>query len=160
MSRLVIAGLRVLVVSIVFGILVVQVFAIPAIGRGVTSDAGLDEFGVAYAVAGIGVGVCLQVALVAVWALLSRVRRDAIFTDGAFRWVDVIIWSGVVATVLLTAVAAHIVLVVEPRLDAPGLIVIIGGAVILAAAFVLLMVVMRGLLRSATNLRDELAEVV
>ena len=48
----------------------------------------------------------------------------------------------------------------EPRLDAPGLVVLAGTAVLGAASFVALMVVMRGLLRSATTLQGELAEVV
>ena len=48
----------------------------------------------------------------------------------------------------------------EPPLDAPGLTAFALGGVICAAAFVLLMIVMRGLLRSATGLRSELAEVV
>jgi hypothetical protein len=44
--------------------------------------------------------------------------------------------------------------------DAPGLVLIGGGVAIGGAAFALLMVVMRGLLRSATMLRRELEEVV
>jgi hypothetical protein len=44
--------------------------------------------------------------------------------------------------------------------DAPGLILVGGGIALAGAAFSLLMLVMRGLLRKATMLRSELAEVV
>src|SRR5438105_210553 len=35
--------------------------------------------------------LCVQVVLVCTWRLLSRVRRDEIFTASALRWVDGII---------------------------------------------------------------------
>ncbi len=103
---------------------------------------------------------CAQVVLVAVWVLLSMVRRGSIFSVRAFRWVDVIIGAGVAAVVVSSTIAGHLYLVVEPRLDAPGIIVLAGTVVLATAAFAALMVVMRSLLRSATELQSELAEVV
>jgi hypothetical protein len=84
------------------------------------------------------------------------VRRGAIFDERAFRWVDVITVAGLVAAVLVAALCAH----VGEIDDAPGLVLIGGGIGIGGVAFALLMVVMRGLLRSATVLRRELDEVV
>ena len=108
---------------------------------------------------GVGVIAALagvQVGLFAVWVLLSMVRRDVIFDQRAFRWVSVVTAAGPVAALPVAAVCMHFGEVD----DAPGLI-LIGGAIALAgAAFALLMLVMRGLLRKATTLRDELAEVV
>ncbi|GGS60030.1 hypothetical protein GCM10010270_33460 [Streptomyces violaceus] len=114
-------------------------------------------------VAIVGVG-CVQVALVAVWMLLTMVQRDAIFTPRAFRWVDVIIGASVVATVLALGVAGHLALAEIPSLDdgmdVESALVAATAGVAVGAAFAMLMVVMRSLLRKATSLQSEMAEVV
>ncbi|GAA1830934.1 DUF2975 domain-containing protein [Pseudonocardia alni subsp. carboxydivorans] len=99
---------------------------------------------------------CVQVGLVAIWVLLSMVRRDAIFDERAFRWVPVLALSGLLAGVLTGAVCAHI----GELDDAPGLILVGGGLGAAGIAFALLMAVMLGLLRNATALRRELEQVV
>ncbi|WP_217139845.1 DUF2975 domain-containing protein [Streptomyces sp. AC627_RSS907] len=114
-------------------------------------------------VAVVGVA-CVQVALVAVWMLLGMVRRDAIFTPRAFRWVDTIIGSSVVATLLAVGVTGHLALAEIPSPDG-GMDIdsTLGAAVVAAgtgAAFAMLVVLMRGLLRKATELKSEMAEVV
>jgi hypothetical protein len=98
----------------------------------------------------------IEVALVAVWVLLSMVRQDVIFDLRAFRWVSVITAAGPVASLPIAAICMHFGEVD----DAPGLILVGGGIALAGAAFSLLMLVMRGLLRKATMLRSELAEVV
>lgn len=160
MTRLTIVLLRILLLFIAAGALFAQVRLVPFIATGLTEDAGHPEAGVAYAVAGILSIGCGEVVLAALWVLLSHVRRGSIFTGSAFRWVDLILWAGVVCTAVLLLLATHVALVVEPPLDAPGLTVIAGALVVGALTFVLLMTVMRGLLRSATAMQSELAEVV
>ncbi|MER6011173.1 DUF2975 domain-containing protein [Streptomyces bluensis] len=114
-------------------------------------------------VAIIGV-VCVQVALVAVWMLLTMVQRDAIFTVRAFRWVDIIIGSSFVATLLAVGVAGHLALADIPSPDGNmGVIGALAGAVAsvgVGVSFVMLVVIMRSLLRKATDLETEIAEVV
>lgn len=160
MTGFVITALRALIVILGLAGLFAQTRIVPFIARGLASDADRPEIAVPYAFCGILTIACGQVVLVAIWALLSRVRRDAIFSERAYRWVDVILAAGITATATLLALAVHVAVVVEPPLDAPGLTAFAFGAVVCAAAFVLLMIVMRGLLRSATGLRSELAEVV
>ena len=160
MNSVAIVLLRVLLVVIAAGVLLAQVVIVPVLGGILADRSRLDVAALVYSIAAIAVGVCVEVALVAIWALLARVGRGAIFTERAFRWVDTIIGSGVVATAIVVGIGAHIVLVIEPRLDAPGLDLIVIAAVVASATFVLLMVVMRGLLRSATALQAELEEVV
>lgn len=160
MSHLAILALRVLLVLVTVGLLFAQIVVIPIASLEFGEAFGSTGVGVFYTVVGIASVVCVEVALVAIWLLLSMVRRGAIFSERAFRWVDVIIGAGLAATALAIAGAVHMYFVVEPRLDAPGLIVLAGTAVLGAASFVALMVVMRGLLRSATTLQGELAEVV
>jgi hypothetical protein len=111
---------------------------------------------VPYSVLGIAALACVEVVLASLWVLLSMVRRGAIFDERAFRWVGVISVAGLVAAVIVAALCAH----VGEIDDAPGLVLIGGGVAIGGAAFALLMVVMRGLSRSATMLKRELDDVV
>jgi hypothetical protein len=92
------------------------------------------------------------------------VQRDAIFTQRAFRWVDVIIGASVVATVLALGVAGHLAVAEIPSpddgMDVESALVAATAGVAVGAAFAMLMVVMRSLLRKATSLQREMAEVV
>ncbi|MFF9654098.1 DUF2975 domain-containing protein [Streptomyces sp. NPDC014622] len=122
-------------------------------------------FAAPYAIVAIIGVACIQVALVAVWMLLTMVRRDAIFTPRAFRWVDTVIGSSAVATLLALGVTGHLTLAEIPTPDDDNMAVL--GALFAAlasagvgAAFVMLIVIMRGLLRKATDLETEIAEVV
>ncbi|OKJ40096.1 DUF2975 domain-containing protein [Streptomyces sp. CB01580] len=107
---------------------------------------------------------CVQVALVAVWMLLAMVRRDAIFTPQAFRWVDVIIGSSALATLLAIGVAGHLALADVPSPNGNmGAISALAAAITgvgVGASFAMLVVIMRGLLRKATDLQTEIAEVI
>jgi len=154
MSQLVILALRGLLVLFALGALAAQVVIVLVVAMHPEVD--LADRAVAYAALGVAAIVCLEVALVALWVLLSMVRRGAIFDERAFRWVDVISVAGLVAALIVAALCAH----VGELDDAPGLVLIGGGIGIGGVAFALLMVVMRGLLRTATVLRHELDEVV
>lgn len=104
----------------------------------------------------VGTVVCAQVALFAIWKLLSMVRRDEIFDIGAFRRVRILSAAVLIASVLMASMLA----VVGQTDDAPGAILMGGGVLLIGIAFALLMAVMSGLLRTATGYRTELSEVV
>ncbi|MPY51304.1 DUF2975 domain-containing protein [Streptomyces acidicola] len=114
-------------------------------------------------VAIIGV-VCIQVALAAVWMLLTMVQRDAIFTTKAFRWVDTIIGASIVATLLATGAAGHLALAEIPSphdgMDIISALFAAVASVGVGVAFAMLVVVLRSLLLKATELQTEIAEVV
>lgn len=155
MSQLVILALRALLVLIALGALGGQVLIIVLLALDVSGpDAAV--LAVAYSILAVGAIACVEVALAALWILLSMVRRGAIFDERAFRWVDVISVAGLVAAILVAALCVHF----GEIDDAPGLVGIGLGIAVAGAAFALLMVVMRGLLRNATVLRRELDEVV
>jgi Protein of unknown function (DUF2975) len=159
MNRAFVIALRVFLVIIfaigIFG----QTFVIPTIATSAAQQ--FPEFAylqVPYSILAILAVACIQVAIVAVWMLLSMVRAEAIFSERAFRWVDVIIGSGIVASVLALGVEIH--LLGFTGAGGPGPFIVLTGGVIGGVAAVLFVVVMRGLLRKATALESELAEVV
>lgn len=100
--------------------------------------------------------VCVQVVIVAIWKLLGMVRNDRIFSDAAFRWVDLIIatigvawlvWAGLGAFVAFTS-------------DDPGLPMMMAIMLLVGAVIGLLMLVMRALLKQATMLRADMEAVI
>ncbi|WP_234436384.1 DUF2975 domain-containing protein [Streptomyces sp. NRRL S-813] len=105
-------------------------------------------------VAIVGVA-CVQVALAAIYMLLDLVRRDAIFTSRSFRWVDTLIGSSIAATVLAFAVTGHVLFGGIPfpqdsMEDLSALATALAGAGV-GTASVMLLVILRGLLRKATD---------
>jgi hypothetical protein len=165
MHRLFIAALRTGIVTAILLGLFGQIVVIPT-----TAADEVDRFPpyAPYATPYVTVAIlgvaCVQVALVATWMLLDMVRRGAIFTPRAFRWVDIIIGSSVVATLLAIVVTGHLAMASIPSPD-DGMEVISAFFAAIASAgvgasFAMLIVIMRGLLRKATDLQTEIAEVV
>ena len=113
---------------------------------------------VPYSLAAILFIACGQVALLAVWRLLSLVDDGVIFTRRAVRRVDVIVACGAAATILAVVVLVHMLAFV-PGGGGP-MVYYLGGCIAAGLAFVLLMVVMRGLLLTAVANRAELDEVI
>jgi hypothetical protein len=102
--------------------------------------------------------VCGHVVLGCVWFLLSLVRRDAIFSERAFRFVDIMIGALVVAGAAILAVLLTIGL--SAHAGPPGVVFPGAGIALCCAALALVLVVMRGLLVKATEQERYLAEVV
>ncbi|MET1052078.1 MAG: DUF2975 domain-containing protein [Mycetocola sp.] len=102
--------------------------------------------------------VCGQVVVVCVWVLLSLVRHDAIFTERAFRYVDVMIVSLLAAAALI--VVALVTLEVTADAGPPGLFVLGLGVAFGCAALGLVVFVMRSLLVKASEQARYLDEVV
>ncbi|MGI4896301.1 MAG: DUF2975 domain-containing protein [Janthinobacterium lividum] len=159
MSHGVIAGLRACIVVVLLGAVLVQAAVVPSYAA--DNARAFPEVAYLrwpYTVVADGAVGCVQVALLMIWALLTMVSYGEIFTDRAFRRVDVIIGAGVVATLLSTGVWLHLFVIVGQ--GGLGALFFASAAFVAGAGFVLLMVVMRSLLRSATVLRNELSEVV
>ncbi|MDA3646642.1 DUF2975 domain-containing protein [Saccharopolyspora indica] len=119
---------------------------------------------VPYATAAIIGVACVQIVLVAAWMLLAMVQRDAIFSSRAFRWVDAIIGATLLATLVAAGVAGHLAVAEIPSPD-DGMAVIgaLGAAtacVGVGASFAMVVVIMRNLLRKATEMKTEIAGVI
>ncbi|MGN6128187.1 MAG: DUF2975 domain-containing protein [Humibacter sp.] len=160
MSQVVIVLVRAFIIVIGLGTIAAQIFVIPSLAGEIGSLSGIPSATVPYAIAGIVLGLCLEICLGATWVLLSMVSRDAIFAENAFRWVDAIIGASLTALVFVIVFGFHAALVLQPRLDVPGIVTMVIATALSQATFILLVVVLRGLLRSATTLRTELSEVI
>ena len=161
MNNLAILALRVVIALALAGTLFVQVWLVPVIWRDLegTPDALRAAFA---AVLILGV-LTLQVSAVCVWQLLTMVRRGSVFSEGAFRYVDVIIGAIAAGSVLTFVVAAML----APGDAPPGIVGLICGASLIIAGVALIVFVLRLLLKQAvareaeaSRLRSELDEVI
>lgn len=151
--------LRAFLVLIFLGCLLWQIWVIPTLAQENAAQFPEVAFlAVPYAAVVILGIACMQVALVAVWKLLSLVERHTIFNQRAFVWVNTIIGAIALATVLVLGLGIHLLGII--RVGGPGIVLAVMAATTCGIAFLLLMLVMKGLLRGATSLEDELAEVV
>lgn len=96
--------------------------------------------------------VCLQVVALCIWRLVSMAAADAVFSAGAFRFVDAVIVAIAVAAILTGVLAT----LMAPGPAAPGVVGIAYGAALATGGVALVVVVMR----KAIEMRSELDEVV
>ncbi|MFD8980364.1 DUF2975 domain-containing protein [Streptomyces sp. NPDC059564] len=108
--------------------------------------------------------VSVQVALVCVWRLVTMVRRGTVFSDAAFRYVDIVIGSIAAAALVWFAVTA---INAPGQREDPGVTVIMGGVGVAILGVALLVLVLRMLLAQAvardveaSQMRAELDEVI
>ncbi|TDD64003.1 DUF2975 domain-containing protein [Jiangella aurantiaca] len=149
--------LRVLLVLLFAGLVVAQVAILP----GTLAYLADEEPDLAYLqwpalVFSIVELLCVQVVIVCTWQLLGMVKADRIFSEGAFVWVNTIVWTMAAAWVLLFGAFVYVTVLVS----GPGLPVLLFGVMLAGGVLVLLMVVMRALLRQATILRSDMDAVI
>jgi hypothetical protein len=108
--------------------------------------------------------VAVQVAVVCVWRLVAMVRRGTVFSDAAFRYVDVMIGAIVAAALVWFAVT---IVNAPGQRDDPGVTLIMGGIGVGILGVALIVLVLRMLLAQAVArdveaaaLRAELDEVI
>lgn len=155
LATLVLRGMIVVLIGL---LLFVQVLMIPAVAaetaRRNPDLAYLEVPGIVGAVLFLAL---VQVVLLCVFALLSLVRADRIFSRIAFRYVDIIIGAMLAAAVLLVTSFA---VLAAGRAVNPGILVLALFGIVVSLALALLVGVMRGLLRKALQLEQDLSEVV
>ena len=165
MNALTILLLRGVLACGLVGSLLVQTVLVPLAFRDLDgADAAVLDLRVPlFVVLVLGI-VTVQVAMLAVWRLLTMVRRGTVFSPAAFRWVDVVIGAVAAASALLFALG---VLLAPGEAVAPGVVLLVGGLAGLVAGVALLVVVMRALLVQAVDrdaeahqLQAELDEVI
>lgn len=158
MQRSTIAVLKVIIAALILLLLCCQIFIVPA----VAAQSAWRYHEIAYLqIPGIVVGVlfllCVQIVMVCVWRLLSLVREDSIFSESAFPDVDVSLGAVVGATVL---VVVTLVTLLATGVMTPSIALLCALGVVVGVGLSLLVVVLRGLLRKASQLEQDLSEVV
>jgi hypothetical protein len=158
MPRTTILALKALIVVLLVLLLFCQIAVVPQ----VAAQSAVRYHEVAYLqVPGILVGVafllCVQVVLVCVWRLLSLVRRDSIFSERAFPDVDVSLGAVGFATLLVLAALVTFALT---GVSTPSITLLCLLGVVVGLGLCLLIVVLRGLLKKASQLEHDLSEVV
>lgn len=150
--------LQVLIVVLLGLLIASQILVIPEVARITAARnpdvAQLEIPGVIGAVVFLAL---VEVTLVCIWFLLSLVQADRIFRVEAFRYVDVILTALISAGVLI--LASYIVIVASRAVSLSLTLLAVLGIVV-SAALALLVVVLRGLLRKALELEQDLSEVV
>ncbi|MEV5053633.1 DUF2975 domain-containing protein [Arthrobacter sp. LAR12-1-1.1] len=99
---------------------------------------------------------CVQVMIVSTWKLLTMVKLGSIFSNEALRRVDAIVWAIAAGWTMLAALSASVVL----NADDPGLPLLLFLLLVAGAALGLVVVVLRALLRQATDLRSDMEAVI
>ena len=158
MNRTTIILLRILIAILVTLLFFCQIVVIP---RSLSTLALVYPDLGSIVVAGIGSAIvfvlCAQVLLVCVWRLASLARADRIFSDRAFVWVDIALGAVLVATAL---VVLALVLLQSAGANPPSIALLCVIGIVVGAGLAMLIVLMRGLLRKASQLERDLSEVV
>jgi len=156
--RLLVIGAKVALAVIFFVGLFVQAAVIPlAANDVVTAFPETEALRIPAIVVAIALVACGQVVILCTWRLLSLVSRSRIFDPRAFRLVNVMIGASIVPVVLAGGTFALLQLVdALPGAVAIAMIVTTVGA----GGLALVLAVMKHLLRLATQLNQEMAEVI
>ena len=150
--------LKALIIVLLGLLLASQTLVIPEVAR-ITAlrnpdVAQLEIPGIIGAVVFIGL---IEVTLVCIWFLLSLVQEGRIFRVEAFRYVDIILGALIAAGAII--LVSYMVIVASRAVSLSlSLLAVLG--IVVSAALTLLLVVLRGLLRKALELEQDMSEVV
>ena len=153
----VVSLLRVFLVILFAVLVMLQTFSLPGQIRYMAQQSPEDAY-LRWPLTAVAVFwvLCIQVVVVATWQLLTLVKRDQIFSDASFGWVNAILGAIAAGWVVLVAVFLY----VGFRATDPGLPLLLFLLSVGVAVLGLLMVVMRALLRQATTLRTDMEAVI
>ena len=163
MGKLTVQALRAVMVVVLAGTVLVQVAMVWALATEPNEPGSSLPLTPLRLVTILGI-VTVQVAVVCVWRLVAMVRRGTVFSDAAFRYVDIMIGAIVAAALVWFSIT----LINAPgQRDDPGVTLIMGGIGVGILGVALVVLVLRMLLAQAvardveaTQLRAELDEVI
>ena len=159
MTRTAIALSKIFIVLVIAAGLFVQIIILPIqASESAAANPDLEFLRIPLLVLGILFVLCGQIVVTCVWILLSLVRKDAIFSSRAFRYVDTMIGALLVGAALIAI--ALLTMELTANAGEPGLFVLALGVASACAALALVIVVMRGLLVKASEQARYLDEVV
>ena len=163
MGKLAVLALRLVIGVVLAGLLFVQVWMVPLLSADLEQAGAPEAARIAFLVIVVLGILCVQVVAVCVWRLLTMVRRGTVFSNGAFKFVDIIFWAVSAAAGLVFSIAV----LLAPGDVAPGVVLLICGAALMVGGVALVILVLRTLLAQAVardveaaGLRAELDEVI
>ena len=163
MGKLTVRALRAVLLVMLAGTVFVQAGMVWALVSGGDPEDGSLPL-TAFRVMTILGMASVQVALVCVWQLVKMVRRGTVFSNAAFRYVDVMIGAMVAAALVWFVVTG---INAPGQRDDPGVTLIMGGIGVGILGVALLVLVLRMLLAQAVardveaaQLQAELDEVI
>ena len=163
MGKLAVLALRLVIGVVLAGSLFVQVWMVPLLSTDLEQAGAPEAARIAFLVIVVLGILCVQVVAVCVWKLLTMVRRGTVFSNGAFKFVDIIFWAVSAAAGLVFSIAV----LLAPGDVAPGVVLLICGAALMVGGVALVILVLRTLLAQAVardveaaGLRAELDEVI
>ncbi|MFJ5227760.1 DUF2975 domain-containing protein [Streptomyces sp. NPDC088400] len=155
MGQLAVRALRAVLVVVLAGTLFVQASMVWVLASGSDPEDGSLPLTALRVITILGMGSA-QVALVAVWRLVTMVRRGTVFSPTAFRYVDAVIGAIVAAALLWFAVTAFNA---PGQRDDPGVTVIMGGVGVAILGVALIVLLLRMLLAQAVARDVEAAQM-
>jgi hypothetical protein len=163
MGKLTVHALRAVLALVLTGTVLIQVLMVWTLIDGNDPEDGSLPLTALRLITLLGM-VTVQVALVCVWRLVTMVRRGTVFSDAAFRYVDIVIGAIVAAALVWFTVTA---INAPGQRDDPGVTLIMGGVGVAILGVALIVLVLRMLLAQAvardmeaTQLKAELNEVI
>jgi len=163
MGKLTVHTLRAVLAAVLAGTVLIQVLMVWTLIGGNDPEDGSRPLTSLRLITIVGL-VTIQVVFVCVWRLVTMVRRGTVFSDDAFRYVDIVIGAIVAAAVVWFAVTA---INAPGQRDDPGVTLIMGGVGVAILGVALIVLVLRMLLAQAvardveaTQLKAELNEVI
>jgi Protein of unknown function (DUF2975) len=163
MGKLVVRALRAVLVVMLAGTVFVQAGMAWTLVSGTDPEDGSLPLTALRLITILGM-VTVEVALVCVWRLVTMVRRGTVFSDAAFRYVDIMIGAIVAAALVWFAVT---IVNAPGQRDDPGVTLIMGGIGVAILGVALIVLVLRTLLAQAvardveaTQMQAELDEVI
>jgi hypothetical protein len=163
MGKLTVHALRAVLTVVLTGTVLIQVLMVGTLISGDDPEDGSLPLTSLRLITILGM-VTVQVAFVCVWRLVTMVRRGTVFSDAAFRYVDIVIGAIVAAALVWFTVTA---INAPGQRDDPGVTLIMGGIGVAILGVALIVLVLRMLLAQAvardveaTQLMAELNEVI
>jgi Protein of unknown function (DUF2975) len=156
MGKLTVLALRAVLVMVLTGTVFIQTMMVWTLAFATDPEDGSLPLTPLRLITIVGMA-SVQAAGVCVWRLVTMVRRGTVFSDAAFRYVDVIIGAIVTAALLWFAVTA---LNAPGQRDDPGVTLIMGGIGVAILGVALIVLILRMLLAQAAQMQAELDEVI
>ncbi|MEU0584608.1 DUF2975 domain-containing protein [Streptomyces sp. NPDC006132] len=163
MGKITVLALRAVLVALLAGSLFVQTVMVALLADDMEGGVLADRRVPILLIVVLGIASA-QTVLVCVWQLVTMVRRGNVFSDGAFRYVHIVIGAFVAAALLVFALG---VVLAPGEAVAPGIVLLLGGVSLAVFAVALIVLVLRMLLAQAVardveaaRMQAELAEVI